>query len=227
MKMSATLRDLWYEGQWRLPKWMWRTLNVAKELSVLVFRPYLNVLRWKGETKGGPITITYAINGADSILKWYLESLMFVEEPVEEKVGRVPFWQIGSLLSSSGSDLTFISANDYLIGRLPKRNAIVLPRFVNQALDVSGEWEAVVQRLHPKLRRHELRLVRKYGYDYEVSGKDEDFKMFFRDMYLPSMKSRHGHQALLSSYAKAYRNFKRGVLFLVKRDGAPVSGGWL
>jgi hypothetical protein len=225
MSVDAMIRELWNEARWQLPNWLWRDASALKEYAILLTRPYLNALRLRGQTQAGPITLTYAISGADSNLKWYLESLLFVEQPLEEKIGNVPYWRIGQLINSPGSDLTLVGASKYLIHRLPTRNALVLPRLVNQTLDVRGDWDSVVRRLHPKLRRHELRLVRKYGYEYEVSDRDEDFETFYHRMYLPSMQGRHGRQALVGSYERARRHFKGGILFLVKREGRAVSGG--
>ncbi len=177
-----------------------------------------------GQARGGPLTITYAVSGSDTNLKSYLKSTLFVNEPIEERIGRVPLWRLGPLIDDAASDLTFIAAGKYLIRNLPAQNVIVLPRFVNQTLDVKGEWEEVLQRFHRGLRRHEVRLVRKHGYEYEVSNKDEDFNVFFYEMYLPTMRKRHGDQARLTSYAKAYRTYRHGILFLVKRESTYVSG---
>jgi hypothetical protein len=200
-------------------------LSIAREYVILAFRRYLTVHLLKGQGKDGPLTIAFAVHGADTDLKLYLSSILFVEEPVEEEIASVPLRRLGEFTNASSCDLAFIGASKYLIRRLPARNALVLPRIVGQTLDVQGEWEDVLQRLHKKLRRYHLRLMRKYGYEYETSDQDRDFDLFFYEMYLPSMRARHGEQAHIVSYAKAYHHFKLGTLFLVKREGTFASGG--
>jgi len=200
-------------------------LDAAREYGILAFRPHLSACQCHGQGQGGPLTVTFATNGLDRHLKKYLASLLFTAEPVEKEIGRVPLWRLGQLINTSKSDLTFIGASKHLLQHLPTRNAILLPRNVDQMLDVRGDWEDVLKRFHTTVRRNELRLVRKYGYEYELSNRDADFEIFFHEMYRPSMRTRHGQQAHLIPYEKAYRTFKNGVLFLVKREGNCVSSG--
>ena len=161
------------------------------------------------------------------ISSFFFKDTLFLDgETVEEKTTyRFPIWRIKELLTGSKSDLTFINAGENLIRRLPAQNAVVMPRLVDQILDVRGEWEAVLERFHTTVRRNELRLIRKYGYKTEVSYKDADFEMFFQKMYLPSVKLRHGQQAHIMPYAKAYSRFQQGLLFLTTRENNFVSGG--
>ena len=202
-------------------------LDTVREYAILLFRPYLAVYRLKGQGKGGPVTLTYAVSGADSDFKSYLKNILFVEaEPVEEEtVQNLPFWRLRKLIDDSTTDITFIGGGKSLIRRLPSRKAIIMPRSVDQILNIKGEWKDVLARFHTTVRRNELRLIRKYGYETEISDKDTDFEMFFYAMYLPSMKERHGYQAHLKSYAVAYQRFKRGLLFLTKQGDTYVSGG--
>ena len=131
---------------------------------------------------------------------------------------------LGRLINNPAVDLTLIGASGNLIRRLPAKNTIVLPRLVDQILDVRGEWKDVQARFHHQVRNGEMRLIRKYGYQIETSNKDTDFEKFFHEMYIPSMKMRHGYQAHILSWTEAYECFKQGVLFLTKRDGIYVSG---
>ncbi len=219
----------WTKTQKRLPTWMQHSivphLDTAREYGILAFRPHLSAYQLQGQGQGGPLTVTIATNGDDRRLKLYLADLIFIEKPEEKEIGQVPLWQLGQLTETSTSDLTFIGASKHLLQHLSTRNAILLPRSVDQTLDVRGDWEDVLKRFHTTVRRNELRLVRKYGYEYELSNAEADFEMFFHEMYRPSMRTRHGQQAHLVPYEKAYRTFKNGVLFLVKREGNCVSSG--
>lgn len=215
----------WANLRRRFPVWTRPLLNAAREYSILAFRPYVTSLQFSGQGEAGPLTVSYVTNGGDYKLKLFLQSLLFKEEPVEGKPSRVPLWQLGRLIHNPTSDITFINANKGLLNRLPAKNAILLPRLVDQVLDTRGSWEGLLQRFHKTIRRNELRLVRKYGYEYEIFDKDADFEMFFHQMYRPSMITRHNRQASLFSYSKAYQFFKQGVLLLVRRQRTYVSGG--
>jgi hypothetical protein len=100
----------------------------------------------------------------------------------------------------------------------------MLPRLVFQSLVVRGTWEDVLGRLHDNLRKDYLKAMRRFGYDYKTSHEDEDFEMFFDQMYVPLMQAHHSSLAMIASRREAYRVFQRGVLFLVYRDGQCVSG---
>jgi len=69
-----------------------------------------------------------------------------------------------------------------------------------------------------------MRLMRKYGYTYDVSHCDTDFEMFYRTMYWPTMGKRHADLATLLSLEEAYQYFRHGMLLLIKRDNRCVAG---
>jgi hypothetical protein len=217
-------RNLWIKAQLKAPSLVQRSviphLHEAKEIIRLLARPRLPVYEIYGQGQGGPLAVTYI--GLDST-KPFLVNILFVETPVERQVGRVPFWRCGKLVNLSPSDIVFVEAAKHLIRRLPRQNAIIVPQSVEHSLDVSGEWQEVQKCLRKRLR-DELRLTRKYGYQPKVSRNPQDFKKFYYDMYLPTMKSRHKALASPMPVGEAYEYFRHGLLFFVERDGRPVCG---
>lgn len=223
-KSLQSIRNLWIEARLNAPPSVQRTiilrLHEVKEVVRLLTRPYLPVCRLHGQGQGGPLTVAYiGLHYAEPLMK----DILFVEDPVEQQVGRIPFWRPDRLASLPSSDMIIVEATRHLIRKLPRQNAIVLPQYVHHILDVRGDWQDVRGRFR-KSTRHELRLTRKYGYQYEVSHDDQDFEFFYRDMYLPTMKIRHGDLASPMSVSEAHRTFRHGFLFLVKRDGRRVCG---
>jgi hypothetical protein len=196
-------------------------LHETKEIARLLIRPYLPVYQLQGQGQGGPLVVTYV--GLE-YAKPFLKSILFAESPVEQQVARIPFWRYDKLADLPSSDIIIVEAAKHLIRKLPRQNAIVWPRFVQHILDVRGDWQDVKSRFH-KSARYELRLTQRYDYQYEVSHDDQDFEMFYRDMYLPTTKNRHGALSSPVSASEAYEYFRHGLLFLVKRDGRPVCGG--
>lgn len=225
-KALGFIQNLWIAAQLSAPSPIRRTviprLHEAKEIVRLLARPHLPVYEIQGQGQGGPIAVTYI--GLE-YAKPFLMSLLFVEEPVERQVGRIPFWHPDELVDMPSSDIIIVEAAKHLIRRLPRQNAIVLPEFVRHILDVRGDWQEVQSRFHKTVRKNDLRRIRKYGYEYDVSHDSQDFEEFYHQMYLPTMEDRHGELSSPKSASEAYQYFRHGFLFRVKRGGVWVSGG--
>jgi hypothetical protein len=223
-KASTLIRAWWIKAQLNSPPLARRTLkprlHEAKEIARLLIQPYLPVYHLQGEGQGGPLTVTYV---GLTYAKRVLKSILFKEGAVEQKIGQIPIWRCKELAASSSDDIIIVEAAKHLICKLPHQNAIVLPEFVYHVLDIQGGWEDVKSRFHKSVR-YELRLTRKHDYQYEISYDNQDFEAFYRDMYLPTMKSRHGDLASPMSIYRAYEYFRHGFLFFVTRDGRRVCG---
>jgi hypothetical protein len=223
-KAPEFIRNLWIKAQLKAPPTVRRSvilrLHEAKEIVRLLTRPYLPVYQLQGQGQGGPLVVTYV--GLE-FAKPNLKSILFIEDPVEQQVGRIPFWRHDGLANLPSSDIIVVEATKHLIHKLPCQNAIVLPSYVHHILDVRGDWQDIKSHFRKSVR-HELRLTRKYGYQYTVSHDDRDFEMFYHDMYVPTMKNRHGSLASLMSFSEAHQFFRNGLLFLVERDGQRVCG---
>jgi hypothetical protein len=220
------VRNLWIRARIEAPAPVQRAiilpLHQAKTTARLLARPYLPVYQLQGQGAGGPLTIAYiGLEFAKPVLK----SLLFTEKPVEQRVGRIPFWRYDELATASSSDIVIIHATQQLIRKLPRERAIVLPHYVHHVLDVRGDWESVQRRFRRTVRKNELRWIRKYGYEYDVSHDRQDFVKFFRQMYVLTMDDRHGDLSLPMSMREAYQYFRHGHLLRVRRDGDWVSGG--
>jgi hypothetical protein len=225
-KAFELTRNFWIQAQLMAPPFVQRSiiprLHEVKEIARLLARPYLPVYEIQGRGQGGPLVVTYI--GLE-FAKPFLMSLLFVEKPVERLVGRVPFWHCHQLGALPSGDLIIVEAARHLIRWLPRQNAIILPEFVRHILDVQGDWQEVQNRFHKTVRKNDLRRIRKYGYEYDVSHNRQDFEEFYREMYLPTMGDRHGELSSPKSASEAYPYFRHGFLFRVKRDGVWVSGG--
>ena len=218
-------RRLWIETQLVSPPWLRRAviepLHQARRVLRLIFRPYLRVYQWQGQSQGGPLTVAFSSWGD---AEPFYKSLLFLEEPTEREIGRVPIWHL-SRLADLAADLVIIEADAWLVHRLPRQRALVVPPRVQFTLDVRGDWRAVELRISTSVRRHEFRLMRKYGYEYEISQSDQDLEAFYCEMYLPTMVQKHKQLVSLVPLAEARLHFRHGLLFLVRRDGVWVSGG--
>jgi hypothetical protein len=215
----------WIKAQLKAPPFVQRTviprLHEAKEIIRLLARPYLPVCQLQGQGQGGPLTVTYA---GLAYAKPFLIDLLFAEKPTEQIVGRIPFWRYDQLVTLSSSDMVIVEAAEHLVRRLPCQNAIVIPQLIDHVVDVRGDWKDVRSRFHETVRKNELRWIRKYGYEYDLSHDSQDFEEFYYQMYLPTMQSRHGELSSPLPIGEAHQYFRHGWLFMVKRDGDWVSG---
>lgn len=224
-KLFKSIRILWIKARLKVPssvqRWLIPRLHEVKEIVRLLRRPFLPVYLLQGLGQGGPLKVAYV--GLE-YAKPFLEGIIFVEKPVEQRIGRVPFWQIKEVASLMSGDMIIVEATKHLIHRLPRQNAFVVPHYVHHIVDVRGDWQAVRKRFRKTIRTNELRWIRKYGYDYDVSHSRQDFETFYHHMYLPTMDERHGELSMPISIQEGYQYFLNGFLFRVTRDGDWVSG---
>jgi hypothetical protein len=228
-------KKLWIDVQLCSPGWVQTTiipyLYEARDLRRV--RPYLSIHRLQGQNGENPLTVDYVgLNYwptlVENLYTDYRPTLvrnLFTDKPTVRKIGRVPIWRASSVAARSGTDVVVVIGSKHLIKRLPRHNAFVLPLFVRMVVNVQGDWGDVERRIHKSIRKSHAQLVRKYGYEYELSHREEDFELFYRRMYLPTTEKRHSELASPMSLEEAYQNFRHGYLHLVKRNGQYVGGG--
>ncbi len=216
---------------WRMPEWsdypfLQRALlppySRLKELALPVVKPYLDVSELRGRGKGGPLTVTYI---GLTYGKWYLKSKMFSEEPVEVNKEPVPVRHLNEVVRDLRGDVVIVAAGERVIRGLPSENAVVVPLWVEQVLDIRGDWEDVKKRFrNSDSVDGEFRRLRKYSYSHEITHDERDLENYYQTMYLPTMQSRHGENAIVVSTEESKKHFRRGYLVLVRREGRAVAG---
>jgi hypothetical protein len=228
--MNGTLervRNSWIRAQLKSPPVVQGTilarLHEVKEIVRLLTQPYMPACQWQGRGPGGLLTATYVGLGYSTT---FLKGILFDkgEDPVEQPVGRIPFWRLDEMADRTSSDVVIVEAASRLIRRLPDQQSIVFPQHVEHVADVRGDWEDVQGRFHRTVRRTSLKLVRKYGYDYDVSTDRRDFEEFYQRMYALTTEERHDKRSMPISIGEAYQYFRCGWLLRVKRDGAWIAG---
>jgi hypothetical protein len=218
--------------------WLWREIQLGappfiqsavmpffhqiKEIARLVTQSYMPIYELVGQNQGGTLKVAY---GGLGYAKPILKDMLFREEPVERKVGRLFVWNPRDPYNLTDSDLIIIESSQHLTHRLPKQGTITLPFRVRFVLDIRGNWEEVVQRFRRDARRNDVQKAKRFGYEYEISHSEADLVMFYHDMYLPTVRKRHGALAALLPKREAYQLLRHGRLFLAKRDGTYVAGG--
>jgi hypothetical protein len=122
-------------------------------------------------------------------------------------------------------DLAVVEGHKDAVGVLPREASVVLPVHV-QLVTALPEPGGRVEDLIPKNERARVRRqIRQFGYTYRVSQDDAEFAAFFREMYVPTMRTRHADRARSVAEPEAReRIFAHGNLLTVLADGVPVGG---
>jgi hypothetical protein len=91
-------------------------------------------------------------------------------------------------------------------------------------LDISQPVEKIYSKFS-KSAKEDLRRMKKYRYPYEISSDLNKLEMFYYQMYLPYIISRHGKQANCASFYTFRHLFERGSkLMLIKHDDEYIFG---
>jgi hypothetical protein len=98
-----------------------------------------------------------------------------------------------------------------------------MPESVDLYLEVPDDPAGISRA--SKGAKHNARLVRGHGLTWSVSHAPADFDDFYRRMYLPFAHRRFGEAAFIRGRHTLAREFRRGGLLWVRRDGAPIAGG--
>jgi hypothetical protein len=211
-------RRLWLEINTGPPEWLPRSLlprlNDIKELVRLAVGPALPVSLLEGENAAGRLRATL-VNVP--FQRKYLESTLFSGALQTKEMGKVPFWHLDALPPDQLGDLLIVGGSKHLIRSLPTEGAVVLPQSVNHVIDLSGGWDQVRGRFHRDVRENALRMIRKYGYEFNASHSWCDFDRFFNNMYVPTMNNRHGEVSWPMDRQEAEIIFAHGFLLQVKR----------
>ena len=219
-KLSKLGRKLWLRAELATsPAIQQRVLPYCYEAKGLLgqcISPYLQVNQWTGEGQRGRLMVNFV--GAKPITS-LLKNMLFVDRPEEIVIDAVPAWRPDTLANLPTGDITIVEANKHLIRCLPRHQAFVMPAFVEMSLDVRGSWEEVKRRFRKRSVRSDLRLTRKYDYQYEISRTKQDFETFYREMYLPMVEIRHAERGVPMPINEAYEYFQRGFLFFITRGG--------
>jgi hypothetical protein len=149
----------------------------------------------------------------------------FACPPQREVVGSLPLWRLPSTLKRLGASADLVIARvDRLSARLFCRtNCLVVPESVGSWLAVPDDPNKAVRANHSLIE--DLRRIRRERLTLEVSHAEPDCEVFYRTMYVPYMRRRHGELAAVRGLHQLRRAFRRGGMLWVLRDGQRIAGG--
>lgn len=179
------------------------------------------ILRGPTRPSGRPGTI--AVAGKDPWVR-SLPERVFLEPPHREAVGRVPVWSLARELRrlQAAVDLVVARVDAVSARRFFGPEFLHVPEWIGARLEVPplGAAPARVARS----ARDDLRVVRNQRLRLRPSRQEAEFEAFYRDMYVPFIRSRHGAASHLRGHRFLRRAFRNGELLWVERDGSRIAG---
>lgn len=100
-----------------------------------------------------------------------------------------------------------------------------VPDWVNMTIEFPSHWDEVVGNFRRTARRHDLRLIRRNGYECRTAGTREEVEAFYKEMYIPFVKHRHMDESLTAPMRHVIRRGLQGTLLHILRGNEIVSAG--
>jgi hypothetical protein len=159
-------------------------------------------------------------------------SLEFVEEqghdsdgPPRRDVRRVTARELRAPDRLPDSDVLMLGTSDTNARSLPTGRSLVLPFRVHFIVDLAGPLDQIMSRVSKSERKRFNRSCREHEWSWQVVDDASWFDYFYDRIYLATMQARYGSHQRVESKESAYEClFRKGVLFLLRRDGELVGG---
>ena len=123
------------------------------------------------------------------------------------------------LAETSLDEVVVVEVNRILERFLPGVGWLTFP-WVRQKVDLKADC---LQR-SATIRARSAGKTRKFGQQIEISISEEVVRRFYREMYVPYIQARYGHEAHLRSLDEIRKTVKHGFLIRVFEKGQWISG---
>jgi hypothetical protein len=94
---------------------------------------------------------------------------------------------------------------------------------VRQVIDLTGTREEIRRNFHKTKRQISNSILSKGRLACRISRDPEDFRRFYREMFVPLIRKRYGGEGI-EPYEDMERHLRDGFLLLVSHEGETVSG---
>jgi hypothetical protein len=173
------------------------------------------------------LTVSYA--GVPEGLRYSLE---FIEgqrraddDPARRDVRRVKTRDLRDPERLSDSDILILGTSTSGARLLPTDRSLVLPFRVHFIVDMAGSIDQIMSRLSKSERKRFSRSCREHEWSWHLVDDASAFDYFYDRIYLATMHARYGSHRRVESKDSAYEClFRKGRLFMLRRDGELVGG---
>lgn len=98
-----------------------------------------------------------------------------------------------------------------------------VPPWIRQKLRVGETWDQVVASFRRNTRRTDLRKVRKHGFTFRTVRGEREIEDFYHRMYVPYLRSRFDDEVIIEPEWKVRRQYRKGEILQILRDGNVVA----
>lgn len=144
------------------------------------------------------------------------------------QVARHPDSDAGNSPRATGADLELFAASARRLAALPSARTLQLPPRVHQIVRIREDLETTLGGRCRRERQRFNRNRRKELWTWEHSEAAEDVEFFHRRMHVPTVRARHGADAVSEPLTVAREClFKQGHLFFIRAggpDGERIAG---
>lgn len=157
----------------------------------------------------------------------FLNDRVFVDDPVCKPLGSIFIFQLKKVCEKFGCDVdgVLVSCDRFYQRWLKKSSLIMFPDMVTMVLDTSKGVDEMIDELS-RSARIDMKKVKKNGFTFEITSDVKKLKMFYVDMYMPTLKKRFDKESSLIPDFVILRYFRElgYELMLTSYQGKEVSG---
>ncbi len=156
----------------------------------------------------------------------YIAGLMFRGPFQTEFFDKMPLVKIPSQIEKLDSSISavLVKCDLFYSHFFEQRGFTIIPEWVGMTINLEPSLEMILS-CFSKTVKEDIRRFQRHGYSYDIMNDDASLNLFYHKMYLPFIKMRHQHKAILVSRATMKHLLETGSnLMMIKRDGEYISG---
>lgn len=184
------------------------------------------VALYRGKLRGRDDTVTVLYAGRQRSLAWLLRSTFDEWQELHSTACTVftsaaPRRRLGTQADVEILDFGW----PYDVAARRSGRYLEAPAWLAMQLALPRTLDALPQLLSARLRRTDLRLIEREGYRCEITRDPAQVESFHQHMYLPSMRQRHGSDAVIVPLRLMQKRARSGwLLRIIKGDEAVAAG---
>ncbi|MEJ2556289.1 MAG: GNAT family N-acetyltransferase [Anaerolineae bacterium] len=154
-----------------------------------------------------------------------LRHVLFPSPASVDHLGRIFLWRVPGLVRQFVNDGEFVVCElNRLVPWRPRAGYVFTATpWVRQILDIARPLDDILAGMNQNMRRN-IRKLEKAGFSYRFTREPADLDLFYHQMYVPYITSRHEARAIVAKYYEIEYTLDKGGLIMVEYQGQPVSG---
>ncbi len=167
-----------------------------------------------------PLTIIFA--GCERN-KNYIAKLAFDSSYSEIYFGKTWLWNLMRMTNKRFQDcsLMVLEVNKFFCRLFSSKRGFFVPCWIGGEVDISGDISSLIKTDSHKT---DIRRIKKYNMQFEVTNEKSQFDNFYNHMYLPYITNAHRNTAFPMTDSDMKKNLKNCDLLLIKKEKEYIGG---